>query len=475
MCNTSPLQNMPSSNMNFPQAKDLCPATGSLRVCVLSFNAPTATLIMDALEQLLGDGFVSFTDGGYYADLTAEQVTEFSEQSDVLILGDHLLVWKAHALFADVRCPVMMMDPSMVFHPYQSSARHVLRQRGLDVLPAEDPQRIVASFTALRAKAWLKNSTAIVISVHDNPHPMCGDVEARAKVLQEMTGVHVVAIPAARLQALAKQVPLTAAQQVWEHWHETLISDVDPALSQDHLLDVARLYVAMHQLIDEHLANAITVQEFEPFLFQKKAMPNVAYAALRAQGITTSEEGDVAVLISQLLLASVSQQQAMMANIYLGFRDAWEVDKKPVPTDKAIAADYHQSLAEDTVMLCHFATAGTVPRCMTDDAKYRVVQTLPCWEGQSMTFALPKLGDAVLCRLEEASSQLHVYPGQVTKTYDDSQGGWYRGRWLMKLDDIQHFVDHAFSAHYAIGMNYQQQAIKTLCDLLKVELCTHQG
>jgi hypothetical protein len=112
---------------------------------------------------------------------------------------------------------------------------------------------------------------------------------------------------------------------------------------------------------------------------------------------------------------------------------------------------------------------------MTDDAKYRVIQTLPSWTGQSMTFAIPRLGEVLLARLDEEAGQLHVYPGTVTQTYDDPQGGWYRGRWLVKLKDIHHFVDHAFSAHYAICMNPQLPALQSLCDLRNIELCVHGG
>lgn len=471
MCDDPKLSSTHACDLSFPSSSDLVPVAPPVRHAVLAHRSLQHEAIRQAISPIEPSGF---TTAACYPDLTAEQVTQLSCENDVLIIGDHLLAWEYERLFTDVRCPVTMVDPSMVFHSYQGAARHMFRERGVTVLPAEDAQRVAQSFAALRARNWLKQSTMLMVCDPDDKHPMRGDVQARAASLHQLTGVKVVVIPVSRLQLMASQVTDSIARKVWEHWRETLISEVDEALSEAHLLDVARLYVGMRQLVDEHQANAIAVQEFEPFLFVKKAMPNIAATALRAEGITTAEEGDLTMLITQMLLASVNQQQAMMANVYLGYRDAWEANKTHGQyPPQAIAADYHQSVAQSTVMLCHFATAGNVPRSMTDDAKYRVVQTLPSWIGQSMTFAIPRLGDAMLARLDENTQELHVYPGTVTQTYDDPDGGWYRGRWLMKLQDINHFVDHAFSAHYAVTMNPSQPILATVCRLLGIDCCLH--
>jgi hypothetical protein len=232
----------------------------------------------------------------------------------------------------------------------------------------------------------------------------------------------------------------------------------------------------MRQLVDEHHANAMAVLDFEPFLFMKQAMPNLAHTALRSEGITTAEEGDLVMLITQLLLSAVHKQQAMMANVYLAYRDQWERNKthgEYHPDDEA--ADFAQCVSDQTAVLCHYGTAGIVPPNMTDDKHYRVVETLPCWKGQSMTFAIPRTGDVLLSRLDENNKQLHVYPGKVTQTFDDPDGAWCRGRWYVNLPGINHFVDHAFSAHYAICMQPQPHALQTLCQLLGLEYSSHEG
>ena len=78
-------------------------------------------------------------------------------------------------------------------------------------------------------------------------------------------------------------------------------------------------------------------------------MPNLAHTALRSEGITTAEEGDIAMLITQLLLSAVHQQQAMMANVYLAYRDQWEKNKahgEYDPDDEA--TDFAQCVAAGT-------------------------------------------------------------------------------------------------------------------------------
>lgn len=476
MCENITLKHLQTQDMTFPPEAGLIPEQRLLQGIVIAPRVEMATQVMDAMEKLLGKTVINMKIGGDFNELDAHKMTQLSDAADVLLIAGNLMTWENNHLLTDIHCPVMIVDPPLVFHPYQAALRHFFKQQGNDVLPAENHQRVRDSMTALQAKVWLSQSKAILVNEPDDKHPMRGDVATRGQWFKKKTGVNVISIPVSRLKILAAQISIAQAQQVWEHWQEHLISEVDPALSQEHLMQIAQLYLAMRKIAEEQNANGISVQEFEPFLFKKKTMPNVAYAALRSHGITTAEEGDLNMLVTQLLLASTSKQQAMMANVYMAYRDAWEANGKTQgqAADELIA-DFQQSLDESTVMLCHFATAGIMPRCMTDEDKYRVVQTLPCWPGQSMVFTHPKLGDAVLARLDEENDELHVYTGRVTKTYDDPDGGWYQGRWLMQLDDIDHFVDHAFHAHYAVSMNQNLFALKTVCDLSGLTFCLHDG
>ena len=444
-----------------------------MRAIVLGWREKTVDQTLNALKQHLGSS-AAFTVGGYYTELDADTVTTLSQQCDVLIVCDHLLAWQSQTLFASVKCPVMMIDAPLVFHPYQAACRHMFVNNGVTVLPAQTPQHITESFIALQAQNWLGKSTMLVVTDPADTHPMRGDLHTRAAAIHKKTGASVILIPVDQLKLMASQVTDDHVQQVWEHWRKTLFSTVDPVLTQDHLNDTARLYVAMRQLVDTHQANAIAVEDIGSFLFNNQAMPNLAHTALRAQGITTAEEGDLTMLITQLLLASVNQQQAMMSNVYLGYRDAWEKNKEhDAYTPEAIAADFNQCLVEKTVLLCHFGTAGIVPRSMTDDQFYRVVETKPSWRGQSMSLAIPKRGDAQLARLDESNDELHVYPGKLIRTYDDPEGGWYRGRCLFHMPGIEHFVDHGFSAHYAISLKPNRQVLSTLCHLLGISCCFH--
>lgn len=476
MCDDPKLQNSATSQLTFPPHADLIPAVSPLKCTLIGQKELTCNGLIVALQNLVPEQLATFSVGGYCEKLSSEQATQLSDTSDLLIFADHLITWQQTHLFEKLNCPLMIADQSLVYHPYQGALRHTLKQLGYTVMSAEDPTRIVTSLTALQARKWIASSTLLMVCDPNDPHPMRSGIQTRADALHKLTGARVIVIPVDRIKIMASQVTDNLAGQVWDQWKQTLVSEIDPTLTKEHLLDVARLYVAMRQLIDEHDANAMAVQEFEPFLFQGLAMPNVAYAALRAQGITTAEEGDLTMLITQMLMAAVNQQQAMMVNFYLGYRDAWEANKDHGSySPEAIAADYHQAVSESTATLCHFGTAGTVPPNMTDNEKYDVVQTRPSWVGQSMTLAFPKLGEVACARLDEQSHELHVYPGKVTRVFNDPQGGWYRARWYVKLDDMQHFVDQSFSAHYALAYDTNIPALTSLCDLLNMKMCLHEG
>ncbi|MAX25004.1 MAG: hypothetical protein CMJ19_10915 [Phycisphaeraceae bacterium] len=476
MCDDPTLAKVSNQTFAFPKPIGLVPDFSPVKATVLGFRNQPVEKTIDALGKLVGADMLQCVNGGIYKDMTTEQVTEMSRQSDVLMIADHLQAWQYQDLFSDVQCPVMLIDPPLVFHSYQAACRQMFRDLGNIVLPGETRDRVIQSITALRGKNWLEQSKMLMVCDPDDKHPMRGDIQARAQLIHQLTGVRVISVPVTRLKIMASQVTDQQAKQVWEHWRENLFDPIDPALSEEHLNDCARLYVAMRQLVDEHQANAIAVQDFEPFLFQKTAMPNLAHTALRSEGITTAEEGDIAMLITQLLLSAVHQQQAMMANVYLAYRDQWEKNKahgEYDPDDEA--TDFAQCVADQTAVLCHYGTAGIVPPNMTDDKRYRVIETLPCWNGQSMTFAIPKLGDVLMGRLDESNQQLHIYPGKITQTFDDPDGGWCRGRWYVNMPGMDHFVDHAFSAHYAICMQPQPQALATLCQTLGLDFCLHKG
>ncbi|HAI12429.1 MAG TPA: hypothetical protein DCM28_12040 [Phycisphaerales bacterium] len=475
MCDDQRLANAASKTMTFPKQVSLIPQSQPVHATVLGWRDGSLQKLVEILQKQFDSTLITFEAGGIYPDLDAQQVTVLSKESDVLIVGDHLQAWQFYPLFESIHCPLMMIDPPMVFHPYQASCRQMFRNNGLDVLPAENPTRINQSFIALRARKWLANSTVLWVTDPTDTHPMRGDVQARAAATHQLTGVKVICIPVGQLKLMASQVTRNQTQQVWAHWRETLFSDVDSNLTQEHLDDTARLYVAMRQLVDTHQANAIAVEDIGAFLFNNMAMPNLAHTALRAQGITTAEEGDLTMLITQLFFASINQQQAMMGNVYLGYRDAWESNKAhDAYGPDAIAADFNQCVSEKTALMCHFGTPGILPLCMTDEKRYRVVETKPSWRGQSMSLAIPKLGSSLLARLDETSNELHVYPGQITRTYDDPDGGWYRGRFLIHMPGIEHFVDHGFSAHYALGLRPDTASLASLCQLLKIECCIHE-
>jgi L-fucose isomerase-like protein len=287
-----------------------------------------------------------------------------------------------------------------------------------------------------------------------------------AQNLPERLGIRVELRDVEELKSRAAAVSLSQASEILAQWRQEVFSQVHPHIPEPHLLDVARLYVAEKSFTAELGATALSIEEFAPFLFQGLPMPNITYAILKNEGILTAEEADLGVLSTMVLLRALTGESNTMANVYLAWRDEYDhVHSENEYTQPMMRKDYQQCLKDNTVVVSHFGSAGSLPLNMMEESQYDVIETTPPWPGQSMLSSTPRLGPVFLSRLHDDGKILDVYPGEGVAVQRLERDDWQRIRWMVKMD-VHSFVANAIHAHWAIAWPPPQQALEILCQEL---------
>ncbi len=379
----------------------------------------------------------------------------------VLLLDPFAVVDQPEVLEA-LSCPVIVNFRPLMWHSYDAIARTFFQRRNVPVLPSNSPDTLADSLLALAARArWSREK--ILLFVGQRGH---NQNRESAERLPERLGIRVEQRDVAELQARAAAVSLATAKEVLAHWKRDVFRSVHPNVADAHLIQVARLYGAEKELAAEAGATALAVEEFAPFLFQNRPMPNVTYAILKNEGLLTAEEADLGVLATMLLLRALTGEPNTMANVYLAWRDAYErIGAENEYTPALMRLDYQQCLADNTVVISHFGSAGSLPLNMMEGSRYDVIETTPPWPGQAMLSSVPRLGPVVLARLHDDGGALGVYAGEGVAVRHLERDDWLRTRWLARID-AQAFVANAIHAHWAIAWPPPQQALDILCNEL---------
>ena len=412
--------------------------------------APARELIGDLAEftsaQVIttenADRFVSSTPGDY----------------DALAVAMPLAVRDYAEVIASVKKPVMFLEPSCAFHPYQAGARAALLRAGAVVLPTDCPEAMVSSARAVIAAKRLRAGKAMLFVADP-------DKDARlADTAQERLGVTVEIHPVEYLKDEARRISDATAAATLARWKETSFSRID-GVDDQHLIGVAKLYHAEKALLESAGANALGVEEFGPFLFQKLPMPNVTYALLKDEGFVCTEEADLGCLLTQMLFHAVAGAQNTMSNIYMAFRTEREKCGSDYTPEKELA-DYRECLRDNCVVISHFSTAGSLPKNMMVEEKWEVRETIGAWPGQSMVYSTPKTGPVTLGRLHDDLANFDIYPGDTAEVRKLDSLGWHRCRWLVRLNSAKTFMETAISHHFAIAPGHPDPALRILAERL---------
>ena len=350
------------------------------------------------------------------------------------------------------KLPCMAVEPHLGFHPYHAAFyRAVERGHGV-VLPATTPGEIADSIQALRACRQLRGAKLIVVNGHEDGF-RADEVQAFARGCRERLGVEVLRHSVAEMEERAAGHDDADADETPAQWYRDVLEGTGE-MDDAHMRQVAKLYLAEREMLDEAGAVGITVDNIGGFLLTepRKIMPNVTYGPLVFEGFLAAEEGDVEVLTTELLLSRGLGAHPTMSNIYLAYRDRFGALADHSEYTTAMEQDdFLQCLADDRVTAAHFSTSGVLPPAMMEEERYRIRETLPAWPGQSMIASTPKLGPVVMARIAPDASGLHFVPGQVDERGFGDHYGWYRGRWFIKIPSVSDFIARCQHQHYAIG------------------------
>ncbi len=348
--------------------------------------------------------------------------------------------------------PCMAIEPYHAFHPYHAAFYRDVERAGGIVLPAEDPKRITASLAAVRARKTIRSSVLLVVDVHENDF-RAEQVRTFAQGAEVNLGVNIIRRPVAELLERAAGHGDSEADKTLKQWYAQVL-DGPGEMDSHHMRQVAKLYLAEREMIDETGACGITVEDIGGFLLadKPKVMPNVSYGVLAFEGILAAEEGDIEVLASQLLLHSALGEHPTMSNIYLAYRDSFTaLAEAENYTSEMELADYYQCINDNHVTAAHFSTSGILPPNMMEESRYRVREALPAWPGQSMISATPKLGPVMMARLTSDAAGVHLVGGRADSLGFGDRYGWYRGRWFIKIPNVSDFIARCLHQHYAIS------------------------
>ena len=431
-----------------------------LRVLVLpSDNKPFDQQTTDAVGRVMG------------AILAPEDNFTIGDTASLAQPGDWdvAVVWapcgscRQSRPLAEAKLPCFATAPPLVFHAFASTFYREVERGGGITLPAYDPASIAASLQAVRAKKTLNGIRLLVMDAHENDW-RTAQIADFTQACRERFGVEIIYRPASELQSRAAAIDDEAAHRVLERWHAELM-DVPGEMDATHMCQVAKLYLAERELLDETGAAGITVDDIGAFLIvtPRHVMPNVTYGALASEGYLVCEEGDIEVLTTELLLRVGLGAHPTMSNMYLAYRDAFDaLGTYEGYTFEQERADYEQCVADGHLVAAHFSASGVLPPNMMEESRYQVRHAVPAWPGQSMIASTPKLGPVMLARLSPDASSIHIVPGEVDSRTMDDRFGWYRGRWFIKVASIPNFIAKCLHPHYVIGPENGQASTLTI-------------
>lgn len=356
---------------------------------------------------------------------------------------------------AEKQVPSMAIEPYHAFHPYHAAFYRDIEKLNGILLPAFNPDEIASSIRAVRAKKALQNMTLVVADPCDNEFRL-NNIKEFIKKCSERFNINIVLKSTDEIKEKAKQYNDETADNELVRWEKDII-DGPGEMNKDHMRQVAKLYLAQRDILEETGAIGITTHDIKGFLQATdgpEIMPNVTYGILVHDGYLACEEADIEVLTTELLLYAATGMQSTMSNIYLAYRDCYtELNNVNDYTNELELKDTMQSFKDNHVTAAHFSASGVLPGDMMEEERYKVRETIPSWQNQSMVVSTPKLGKVVLARLSEDCSVMHTVYGEVDSLGLGDQYGWYRGRWFIKIPDVYDFSTKCLHQHYAIGQD----------------------
>lgn len=162
---------------------------------------------------------------------------------------------------------------------------------------------------ALRVKKFLKESKFIYIGEIPSFSAPGGPWDF--SLLEERFGLRARHIETNEFYRVFDSFPEEEVRRELESWRRDFGEVVEP--TEEHLMDAARVYLALRKLCEVEDANAVAVN-CGRFTEERPVVPCLAFARLIDEGIMCACEGDITAMLSSLMLHAASGGAVLMGN-----------------------------------------------------------------------------------------------------------------------------------------------------------------
>jgi L-fucose isomerase-like protein len=205
------------------------------------------------LEKKLGD--VQFVGGDMIPPADAGQLAEKVKEADAVLIihmsgqGSEAAVLSR---ILDVGLPTVLFSEPYSGHDWMYFPELRKRGRKMLLLPSSDWSEIERAVGLLRVPAWLKQTRIIAWGP-----PLGTSASCSAELIKERFGAELISVTDEHVKDMWRSIdPAAAKAEAEEYWFGQARSIVEP--SREKIIEAAKLYLAVKQLMIQEKAQAIT-------------------------------------------------------------------------------------------------------------------------------------------------------------------------------------------------------------------------
>jgi hypothetical protein len=245
------------------------------------------------LEKKLGD--VQFIGGDMIPPANVDQLVEKVRGADAIMLihlsahgGDAPVLGK----LIDVGLPTVLFSQPFSGHGWMYFPQWHKQGKKIVLLPSSDWSELDRAVGLLRVPAWMKQSRIIAWGAPQGTPAACS-----AEEIKKRFGAELISVSNDRVQQMMKAIdPKAAEAEAEEYWLSKAKKIVEP--SRQEIIESARLYLAIKDLMIQERAQAIT---------SSHCMGNprgcLTFSKLNDLGFVGACEGDMDSTLTMLMFA----------------------------------------------------------------------------------------------------------------------------------------------------------------------------
>jgi L-fucose isomerase-like protein len=163
----------------------------------------------------------------------------------------------------------------------------------------------------LEIEKYLENSKFIYLGETPSSKP---DFVHNIATIEDRFGVRVEHLKTSEFYQIFKSFLKEEVKKELDSWKKDFEKIVD--VNEKEIMDVTRIYLALRNICFREEANSIAINcgNFTPKMNKRGINPCLAFARLIDEGIMCACEGDIAAMLSSLLLHAVSDKSVLMGN-----------------------------------------------------------------------------------------------------------------------------------------------------------------